>query len=283
MPTFIFLLFLRGKGMKTDTIFYQLFESFPSCFFDLIGQSSSVAEAYKFTSVEIKQLAFRIDGLFLPNEDDLASPIYFVEVQFQADPRFYHRFFGEIFLYLSKYERSNDWRAVVVFQKRSLDPGNSPQYIELLTSQRVSRIYLDELGEAADQSLGVGIVKLVVETKKKAINCARQLLNRARQEIADEATRRQVVELIETILLYKLPQMTRQELEAMFGLDELKKTRYFQDVAQEAKQEGKLEGKLEGVPKLLQFGLTIEQVAEALDLPIEQVRQAAAKAAKSSS
>ena len=125
--------------------------------------------------------------------------------------------------------------------------------------------------------MGVGIVKLVVETKKKAINYARQLLNRARQEIADEATRRQVVELIETILLYKLPQMTRQELEAMFGLDELKKTRYFQDVAQEAKQEGKLEGKLEAVPKLLQFGLIIEQVAEALDLPIEQVRQAAAK------
>lgn len=59
----------------------------------------------------------------------------------------------------------------------------------------------------------------------------------------------------------------------MFGLDELKKTRYFQDVAQEAKQEGKLEA----VPKLLQFGLTIEQVAEALDLSIEQVRQAAAK------
>ncbi|HEY9781926.1 MAG TPA: hypothetical protein V6D09_17515 [Leptolyngbyaceae cyanobacterium] len=71
--------------------------------------------------------------------------------------------------------------------------------------------------------------------------------------------------------------MTRQEFEAMFGLDELKKTRYFQDVAQEAKQEGKLEGKLEAVPKLLQFGLIIEQAAEALNLPIEQVRQAAAK------
>lgn len=125
--------------------------------------------------------------------------------------------------------------------------------------------------------MGVGIVKSVVETKRKAVNYARQLLNRARQEIADENTRRQIVELIETILLYKLPKMTRQELEAMFGLDELKKTRYFQDVAQEAKQEGKLEGKQEAVPKLLQFGLTIEQVAEALDLSVEQVRQAVAK------
>ncbi len=90
-----FLLFLRDKGVKTDTIFYQLFESFPSCFFDLIGQSSSVAEAYKFTSVEIKQLAFRIDGLFLPNEDDSTSPIYFLEVQFQPDARFYHPFLAK--------------------------------------------------------------------------------------------------------------------------------------------------------------------------------------------
>lgn len=146
--------------MKTDTIFYQLFETFPSCFFELIGQSSSIAKAYTFTSIEIKQLAFRIDGLFLPSEDSLNSPIYFVEVQFQLDKRFYHRLFGEIFLYLSRYERSNDWRAVVIFQKRSLDPGNLPQYLELLTSSRVRRIYLDELGEAADQSLGIGIVKL---------------------------------------------------------------------------------------------------------------------------
>lgn len=261
--------------MKTDTIFYQLFETFPSCFFELIEQPAS-ADAYTFTSVEIKQTAFRIDGLFLPNEGDLTSPIYFVEVQFQPDKRFYQRFFGEIFLYLSRYERTNDWRAVVVFQRRSIDPGDLPQYIELLTSQRVRRIYLNELGEAADQSLGVGIVKLVVETKKTAVNYAKQLFNRTRQEIADEATRQKVIQLIETIVLYKFPQLTPQELEAMFGLDELKKTRYYQEVTAAAKQEGKLES----VPKLLQFGLTIEQVAEALGLSVEQVRQAAAKSSK---
>ncbi len=100
--------------------------------------------------------------MFLPVDDFLNAPIYFFEVQFQPDKRFYHRFFGEIFLYLSKYERSNNWSAVVIFKKRGLDPGNFPQYIELLTSQRVRRIYLDELEEAVDQLLGVGIIKLVV-------------------------------------------------------------------------------------------------------------------------
>ncbi len=194
--------------MKTDTIFYQLFQTFPAAFFELIEQPALANSGYQFTSTEIKQLAFRLDGLFLPREDSTDEPIYFVEVQFQADKKFYHRLFGEIFLYLSRCDRANDWRAVVIFKQRSLDPGNLPQFIELLTSQRVRRIYLDELGEVSEQSIGIGIVKLIVETKKKATNLARELLTRANQEIVDKALSKQVVGLIETIILYKLPELT---------------------------------------------------------------------------
>ena len=65
----------------------------------------------------------------------------------------------------------------------------------------------------------------------------------------------------------------------MFGLDELKKTRYFQEVTAEARQEGLQqgiqEGKQEAIPNLLKVGLSVEQVAEALNLPLEQVRQIA--------
>jgi predicted transposase/invertase (TIGR01784 family) len=63
----------------------------------------------------------------------------------------------------------------------------------------------------------------------------------------------------------------------MFSLDELKQTRYFQDVREEARQEGLEEGelsaKIASVPRLLALGLTVEQVAEALQLEIEQVRK----------
>ncbi len=266
---------LRVLIVKTDTIFYQLFQTFPAAFFQLIEQPALANSGYEFTSTEIKQLAFRLDGLFLPREDSTEEPIYFVEVQFQTDKRIYHRLFGEIFLYLSKCDRPNDWRAVVVFKQRSLDPGNLPQFIELLTSQRVRRVYLDELGEVSEQSIGVGIVKLVVETKKKAVNLAKELFNRANQEIVDEALRKGVVALIERIILYKLPELTPKELEAMFGLDELKKTRYFQEVTEEARQEGLKQGKQEAIPNLLKLGLSVEQVAGALNLPVEQVRQIA--------
>ena len=211
----------------------------------------------------------------MPREDSVDEPIYFVEVQFQTDKRIYHRLFGEIFLYLSRCDRPNDWKEVVVFKQRSLDPGNLPQFVELLTSQRVRRIYLDELGEVSGQSIGIGIVKLVVETKKKATNLAKELFNRANQEIVDQSLKQRVMGLIETIILYKLPELTPKELEAMFGLDELKKTRYFHEVTEEARQEGLKQGKQEAIPNLLKLGLSVEQVAGALNLPVEQVRQIA--------
>ena len=63
----------------------------------------------------------------------------------------------------------------------------------------------------------------------------------------------------------------------MFGLDELKQTRYFQDVKEEGKVEGKLEEKLEIIPLLLRLGLSVEAIASELNLDVELVRNVAQK------
>jgi predicted transposase YdaD len=49
--------------MKTDTLFYSLFQAFPGIFFELVERPAADAIAYEFASREIKQLAFRLDGL----------------------------------------------------------------------------------------------------------------------------------------------------------------------------------------------------------------------------
>jgi predicted transposase/invertase (TIGR01784 family) len=154
-------------------------------------------------------------------------------------------------------------------------------FIEFFLSQRISRIYLDELGEAASLPIGIATIKLVIENENTAITTARELINRAKQAI--NIQQQQLLELIETILVYKFPAMSREEIEAMFGLTELKQTRVYQEARQEGRQEGKQEGKQEGrleakleaVPKLLAFGLSVEQIAQALDLSVTQVQQAA--------
>ncbi|WP_414579376.1 Rpn family recombination-promoting nuclease/putative transposase [Anabaena sp. CCY 9402-a] len=255
--------------MKTDSIFYRLFQEFPSIFFELIGNPPETANIYQFASVEIKQTAFRIDGVFLPTQDE-ANPIYFAEVQFQTDSDIYLRLVSEIFLYLRQNKRQHTWRGVVIYPSRNIDTGERQDCDEFFISDRISIIYLDELGEAASLPIGIATIKLVIENADTAITTARELINRTQQAENSQFPQKQLLELIETILVYKFPQMSRKEIEAMFGLSELKQTRVYQ----EGKQEGHLEAKLEAVPKLLALGLTVEQIAQALDLDIAQVQQA---------
>jgi predicted transposase/invertase (TIGR01784 family) len=93
--------------MRTDTIFYQIFLTFHSLLFELIGLPVENAEEYQFTSIEVKEKAFRFDGIFMPDSKEL--PIYFVEVQFQDKPDFYWAFIAEINIYLNQYKPVQDW------------------------------------------------------------------------------------------------------------------------------------------------------------------------------
>ena len=106
--------------MHTDTIFYQIFLTFHTLLFELLGQPTENAEGYNFTSVEVKEKAFRFDGIFMP--DSMEKSIYFVEVQFQPKPEFYWELITEINIYLNQYKPQQDWQAVALFAKRSLDP-----------------------------------------------------------------------------------------------------------------------------------------------------------------
>ncbi|HEY9600984.1 MAG TPA: Rpn family recombination-promoting nuclease/putative transposase [Allocoleopsis sp.] len=253
--------------MKTDTIFYRLFQSFPSIFFELIDQPPEEASAYQFSSVEVKQLSFRIDGVFLPTSNTPSLPIYFVEVQFQQDSNFYSRLFAEIFLYLRQNKQANDWRAVVIYPTQNVDTGNILHYREFFASQRVRRVYLDELGSTPGQSIGIEILKLVIEPEETAGIKARELIAQTRRETADEATQQEFIQLIETIIVYKFTQKSREEIAEMLGLSDLKQTRVYQEALEE--------GKLETVPFMLTLGLSLQQIAEGIGLDVEQVRQKA--------
>jgi len=52
-----------------------------------------------------------------------------------------------------------------------------------------------------------------------------------------------VVNFIETVLVYKFPKLTREEIEKMFTLDDLRQTRIYQDAQQECLEIGLQRGK----------------------------------------
>jgi len=256
-------------SVKTDTIFYNLFLEFPGILFELIDSSPEEAATYEFTSREIKQPSFRLDGLFLPTTEDAEKPFYLLEVQFQPDEALYYRLFGELFLYLRQYQPPHPWQVVVIYPTRRIEREQRFQFGEILALNRVTRIYIDELEDTSSSSLGIEIVKLVIEDEETAPERARRLVAKATVQIDDEATQRNLIKLIETILVYKLPQKSREEIEAMFSLSELKQTKVYQ----EALEEGEIKAKLIAIPRMIEFGLRLPQIAQLQDLPLEVVQQ----------
>ncbi|WP_287727949.1 aspartate aminotransferase [Microcystis sp. M061S2] len=47
----------------------------------------------------------------------------------------------------------------------------------------------------------------------------------------------------------------------------------YQDILEEGREKGELSAKLNSIPRLFALGLSVEQIAQALDLEIEQVQQ----------
>ncbi|NEO56349.1 MAG: Rpn family recombination-promoting nuclease/putative transposase [Okeania sp. SIO3B5] len=263
--------------MKTDSIFYRLFLEMPGIYFQLIGQSPTLANSYQFHSVEIKQTAFRLDGVLVPNTESQTTPVHFGEVQMQKDTAFYRRFFAEIFLYLYQYEETKHWQALVVFRNRKIETEDTQPYEALLNSSNVTRIYLEDLDDEAYDNLGLGIVKLIVEGQARAVQQAKVLVAKATAELADDTERQKVLELVKTIILYKFQDLEPEEVIEMLGMEmeEFKKSRLYQGMQRLARQECIEEGKLLTVPLLLELGLSVEEIARRLELTVEQVQQAA--------
>ncbi len=59
----------------------------------------------------------------------------------------------------------------------------------------------------------------------------------------------------------------------MFELSDLKQTKVYQQAFLEGEQQGEHRGKLLAVPPMLAAGLTVEQIAQALDLTVDEVKQ----------
>jgi predicted transposase/invertase (TIGR01784 family) len=229
--------------MKTDTLFYEIFQTQPALLLELLGQDVAEIVNYDFRSVEVKQTAFRIDGLLIPKRKQALAPVYFSEVQFQRDDRLYHRFFAEIFVYLKQYPQTPDWQGILIYPRRSLAPP-PPQrhlYRSLLDSGQVTSIYLEDLQGQPNLPLGLELIQLTVEPKRRAKAFAQQLVQRVHQETGQPLATTRLLDLIETILVYKFGSLTTKELEAMFGLSELKKTRVYQEGVEEGREESRQE------------------------------------------
>ena len=197
--------------MKTDTLFYRLFKREPKLALELLGLDYA-GDSYRFSSEEIKQTAFRIDGLFKPVSDDLDQPLIFVEVQFQADNDFYGRLFSEITLYLYQNKPKRDWLILVIYPHRGIEKTTSIEFLSFLNSPQLRRIYLEDYKNRSDLSPTLEFIRLIASDKQQTISRAKDLANRL-GKIDLEG-----LDFIETILVYKLPHLSREDIKKMLSL-----------------------------------------------------------------
>lgn len=259
--------------MKTDSLFYRLFQSAPTLLFELLGESVTAATGYRFASIELKQTAFRIDGVFLPPEENPDASVYFLEVQFQKNPLLYRRLFAEVFLYLRQHPQVQRWQAVVLYPNPAVEVTEPEAFGELLTLSQVQVIYLNELGEISELSPGLGILRLLVEPSEAVPEAAKAIIKRVQQSSQPAADIAKIVELVETIVVYTFPHRSYQEIAAMLGLTTIQETRVYREGREEealSLVSRQLTRKLGELPEALQSQVNqlsleaLEALAEAL-------------------
>lgn len=224
--------------MKRDTLFYQILSQFPQTIFEFLPEVPPDAANYTFDSVEVKETSFRTDGVFLPPTPQ--GNAIFTEVQMQPDQLFYERCLAEsnIFSYRQAH-RFQNWRMVVIYPNAAVEQ-TSPLRDDiqlLINSGHIQRIYLDELKERNHLSAGLFLMVLTILEDQEATSIARAAINQPEQEQA-------IIEMIVNIMVYKLTNLTRQEVETMLATN-IKQTRVYQEAFEEGEARGKAEGKAE--------------------------------------
>jgi predicted transposase/invertase (TIGR01784 family) len=267
--------------MRRDSIFYKLFKQMPELLFELIEQSAPDADRYRFDSVEVKETAFRIDGVFLPPDDAESKVIFFSEVQLQKKENLYKRFFAELFVALHRAEIDyDDWGGVLIFGSRSVEPSSSIWYRSLLESPQVFRIYLDEVEHWPEPPLAIELVLLAMSSETETPDRARALLDRSEQE----GRQQDILELISTIMVYRFPKLGWEAVAMMLDIQDvrLEDTRAYQEIAEKQGQSVRVSilmgqltqliGDLSNVTQAKISTLTLEQL-EDLSLALLQFRK----------
>jgi histone deacetylase complex regulatory component SIN3 len=77
---------------------------------------------------------------------------------------------------------------------------------------------------------------LIVAKTKASKNYAQAIVNQLQHKTDPE--NQAIIELVSTVMVYKFPELSREAIEAMFSVSELKQTRVYQEALQEGEQAG---------------------------------------------
>lgn len=213
----------------------------------------------------MKDTAVRIDGVYSPRQPDEREAVFFVEFQNHPSERTYSNLLLKIGLYLEKVNPRQNWQAVVIYPNRSIEQENLHPYRTWLQSEQMTRIYLNELPEPQPGEFGLSILRLIVAKADEAMDRAQKLIPQVLVSKEPAERRAKLIELIETVVAYQFPKLSRKELEKMLQVDSFRETKVYQ----EAFGEG-----IETVARrLLEQKFPLKKIAELTGMSVGEIKR----------
>ena len=241
--------------MKRDSLFFRFFQEMPSCFFRLLGRPAGDARRYELNAIEFKETSVRLDGVFQPREPDDCDPAYLWEAQNYASETVYANILSKVGRFLEHGDPGQEWVAVVIYPNRVMEQKKLRPYRCLIESDQLVRIFLDELPPAPPEQFEMGILELIAEQPEAALAKARAMVPRLRSSSRSPEFQRQVVQFVETVILYQFPRMSRKEIEKMLQVSDVRQTRVFQEALEEGLEQGLERGLEQGLEQGLERGV----------------------------
>lgn len=133
----------------------------------------------------------------------------------------------------------------------------------------------------AEPPLGLAILQLLSAPVQQVRDLVSRLMRRAQQGPAGAAIGVKTIQLVEELLVRRFPKLGREEIRAMFELEDLRNTRVWQEAEEEGREKGREEGREKGraeksaelVRKWLAKGMSIQEIAVLLDTTVQEVRR----------
>lgn len=144
----------------------------------------------------------------------------------------------------------------------------------------MTRIFLDEYPMPPDPPVGLGILQLVSAPESEVQNLVERLRHKAEHEIHDSEMSKRVIELVEELLLRRFTQFDREEVRKLFQLQDIRKSKVWQEAHETGIEKGRAETVLGLVRNFLVKGMSIKEIAELLNLSLKEVRKFAKNGAK---
>lgn len=212
--------------MKTDTLFYELFQAAPQTFFELLKLTPLCP--YQFESVTVKASEKRIDGVFTPTVEN--QPIYFLEVQAFPDEVIYFRTLREVATYFEQRPKLKDteWQATVLWLNQSDDPGfGTLQLLGRKPNPRLVALDIVELLQRLpESSLAFNVLRpLIAKTEHEVRENVVQWVENVRQTPDLNAnTEEKLIAVMSQLIEQKFRRLNYKELSKMIRLTPLAET-----------------------------------------------------------